>query len=103
MGLGDLIFRLLLSYLHCLMPLEFNVKKKKLLYHFGKKCNKRYYSANRSMYRHMVCNVPVSCKASRTRNQLGAWLYSDRLVVVYSQNCKKKNRKEHAEQDFIYY
>ena len=30
---------------------------------------------------HMVCNVPVSCKANRVGNQLGAWLYSDLKVV----------------------
>ena len=35
------------------------------------------YRAIRSMYPHVVCNVPVSCKANSYRNQLGAWLDSD--------------------------
>ena len=30
-----------------------------------------YYTAILSLYRHVVCNVPVSCKANRDRNQLG--------------------------------
>ena len=29
-----------------------------------------YYIAIRSLYRHMVCNVSVSCKANGDRNQL---------------------------------
>ena len=37
----------------------------------------RYYTAIRSLYRHVVCDVPVSCKANRYRNQLWAWLDSD--------------------------
>ena len=36
-----------------------------------------YYPAIGSLYHHMVCNVPVSCKAYRDRNQLGVWLDSD--------------------------
>ena len=35
-----------------------------------------YYSAIRSLFLHMVCNVPVSCKANEDRNHLGAWLDS---------------------------
>ena len=38
-----------------------------------------HYSAIRSMY-HMVCNVPLSCKTNRDRNQIGAWLDSDLIV-----------------------
>ena len=30
-----------------------------------------YYSAIGSLYRHVVCNVLVSCKANGDRNQLG--------------------------------
>ena len=30
----------------------------------------RYYTAIRSLYRHVVCDVPVSCKANGDRNQL---------------------------------
>ena len=26
-----------------------------------------------SLYRHVVCNVPVSCKANGVGNQLGTW------------------------------
>ena len=37
----------------------------------------RYYTAIRSLYRHVVCDVPVSCKANRGRNKLWAWLDSD--------------------------
>ena len=36
--------------------------------------------AIRSLYRLVVCNVPVSCKITRDRNQLGAWLDTDRIV-----------------------
>ena len=36
-----------------------------------------YYTAIRPLYHHVVCNVPVSCKANRDRNQLGAWLDCD--------------------------
>ena len=36
-----------------------------------------YYSAFRSLYRHVVCNIPISCKANGIRNQLGwGWLDS---------------------------
>ena len=37
----------------------------------------KYYIAIRSLYRHVVCNVSVSCKANGDRNQLWAWLDSD--------------------------
>ena len=36
-----------------------------------------YDKAYPSLYRHVVCNDLVSSKASRDRNQLGAWIYSD--------------------------
>ena len=39
-----------------------------------------YYSTIRSLYCHMVCNVPVSCKANIERNQLGVWLDSDLIA-----------------------
>ena len=46
----------------------------------------------RSLYLH---NVPVSCKANRDRNQLGAWLDSDliveKYVYVYLEICVCKN------------
>ena len=36
----------------------------------------------RALYhRHVVCNVPVSCKSIEDRNQYGAWLDSDLIVV----------------------
>ena len=37
----------------------------------------RYYIAIQSLYRHMVCDVTVSCKSNGDRNQLWAWLDSD--------------------------
>ena len=37
----------------------------------------RYYTAIRSLNCHVVCDVPVSCKANGDRNQLWAWLDSD--------------------------
>ena len=36
-----------------------------------------YYIAYRSLYRHVVCNVPVSRKTNGDMNQLGTWCYSD--------------------------
>ena len=39
-----------------------------------------YYSAIRSLYRHVVCNVPVSRKDKGDRNQLGLWLDSGLIV-----------------------
>ena len=36
-----------------------------------------YYPAIWSLNRHVVCNVPVSCKSKGDRNQLWAWLDSD--------------------------
>ena len=44
-----------------------------------KKTNKWYTIAIRSLYRHVVCNGPVSCKP----NRVGAWQYSDLLAIVY--------------------
>ena len=37
----------------------------------------------RSLYCHVVCNGPVSCKANRVGNQLGVWQYSDLLAIIY--------------------
>ena len=37
----------------------------------------RYYTAIRSLYRHVVCGFLVSCKANGDRNQLWAWLDND--------------------------
>ena len=36
-----------------------------------------YYTAIRSLSRHVVYNAPFSCKANGDRNQLWAWLNSD--------------------------
>ena len=47
-------------------------------------CLSLYITAIRSLYRHVVCNSPVFCKANRVRNQLGAWRYSDQLAIVYT-------------------
>ena len=32
----------------------------------------------------MVCNVLESCKANGVGNKLGAWQYSDPIVIVYN-------------------
>ena len=40
----------------------------------------RYDWAIWSLYRHVVCNVLVSCKANGDRNQLEAWLDSDPIA-----------------------
>ena len=37
----------------------------------------RYYTAIWSLFRHMECDVPVSCEANGDRNQLWAWCDSD--------------------------
>ena len=39
----------------------------------------QYYSTIRSLYRHVVCNVPVSCKANGVKT---IWLDSDRIVLI---------------------
>ena len=44
---------------------------------------REYSTTNRSLYRHVVCCVPVSCKANGAGTQLGAWRYSDLLARVY--------------------
>ena len=36
-----------------------------------------YYTAIQLLYRNVVCNVPVFCKANVDRNQLWSWLDSD--------------------------
>ena len=38
--------------------------------------------AIRSLYRHVVCNVPVSCKAYGDMNQLWAWLMDSKCKFV---------------------
>ena len=42
-----------------------------------------YSTAKRSLHRHLVCGVPVSCKANGVGNQLGAWRYSVLLDILY--------------------
>ena len=41
----------------------------------------KFYPTFRSLYRHVECNVPVSCKAFGDRNQLGAWLDNDLIAT----------------------
>ena len=43
----------------------------------------RYYTAIWSLYRHVVCDVPVSFKANWDRNQLWAWLVTQNPI----NNC----------------
>ena len=38
------------------------------------------YTAFRSLYRHVVCNAPVSCKTNEDKNHLVAWLDSYLIV-----------------------
>ena len=56
---------------------------RKTSHSINKKVNHRYSTANRSLYRHMVCCVPVTCKANRVGNHIGAWRYSDLLAMLY--------------------
>ena len=60
-----------------------------MIFEWGNPCRLRvfklYNTANRSLYRNVVCNVPVSCKANGVGNQLGAWRYSDLKVITYKQ------------------
>ena len=42
-----------------------------------------YYTAIWSLYRHVVCNVTVSCKANVDRNQLWAQLVSVLLLWIF--------------------
>ena len=44
-----------------------------------------YYSTIRSLYRHVVCNVPVSCKVNGFRNQLQYGLTVTLLAFYTSQ------------------
>ena len=57
------------------------IRRAVLLFAFGIILNtnwgRMYHTAVRSLYRHLVCNVPVSCKANGDRNQLWAWLDCD--------------------------
>ena len=40
----------------------------------------KYDTTLNSLYCHVVCNVPESCKANGVGNHLGAWRYSDLIV-----------------------
>ena len=42
-----------------------------------------YSTSDRSLYCQVICCVPVSCKAYGVGKQLGAWRYSDLLVILY--------------------
>ena len=59
------------------MQLKNKVKKMPKHLQFYTVKMQRSYKAYGSLYRHVVCNVPVSPKANRGRIQLGAWRYSD--------------------------
>ena len=48
-----------------------------------------YSTTNRSLYRHVVYCVPVSCKTNGAGNQLGAWRYSDLFAGVYAYRYKE--------------
>ena len=58
-------------------------------------CFNEYSTANsyRSLYRHVVCCVPVSCKANGVRNQFGAWRYSDLLAILYTSSIFRAKAK----------
>ena len=58
--------------------------------HHGKTNHKKYSTANRSLFRHVVCCVPVTCKANGVENQLVAWRYSDLLVILYLEDSKAR-------------
>ena len=57
-----------------------------LLFAFGIILNtnwgRMYHTTIQSMYRHVVCNVLVSCKANADRNQLWAWLDCDPKSII---------------------
>ena len=57
-----------------------------------------YTTAIRSLFRHMVCNGPVSCKANRVGNQLGLWRYNDLLAIVYILTYTWTSRSQYAPQ-----
>ena len=42
-----------------------------------------YSTDNRSLYGHVVCCVPVSCKANGVGKELEAWQNSDLLAILY--------------------
>ena len=42
----------------------------------------RYHTAIWSLYRHVVCDVPVSCKANGDRKQLWAWPFLSHLHEI---------------------
>ena len=53
---------------------------------------KEYNTTLRSLYRHVVCNVPVTCITNVVGNQLGAWLDNDCVVILsvnYEPRCEK--------------
>ena len=41
----------------------------------------RYNTAIQPLYHHVVCDIPVSCKANGDRYQLWAWLDSDQKPI----------------------
>ena len=51
-----------------------------------------YSTDNRSLYGHVVCCVPVSCKANGVGKELEAWRNSDLLAILYMylSNCLEK-------------
>ena len=51
-----------------------------------------YSTDNRSLYGHVVCCVPVSCKANGVGKELEAWQNSDLLAILYMflSNCLEK-------------
>ena len=51
-----------------------------------------YSTDNRSLYDHVVCCVPVSCKTNGVGKELEAWRYSDLLAIfyMYLSNCLEK-------------
>ena len=57
-----------------------------LLFAFGIILNtnwgRMYHTTIQSLFRHMVCNVPVSFKANGDRNQLLAWLDCDPKSII---------------------
>ena len=55
---------------NCSIPL--NLQNKKMIY--------MYNTTNRSLYRHVVCCVPVSCKANGVGNQLGDEVKCDPVI-----------------------
>ena len=64
-----------------------------------------YYSNFGSLYRHVVCNVPISCKANGERSQLEAWLDSDLInqflilrgrTSLHDKPTERLHKQEHT-------